>query len=840
MNDPLSMTATDLAIAAASSVDERGRVLIVGSGQQTAPVVRKLTLRGYSCATVEAASQLLSIARSLKPEAVLLASQDGSVRDALTHIRTNELFRDIPILADLSGGEVEDVRALGVDDWIRSDDELASRLESAVRARRLIERDQLSRLRMEMLLEITQAATSSLELEQILGIAVEKVSRVISSDRCSVILVEGESPRNAHVVASREVPGAPPMQLDLARYPELRRALETRQTVRVEDASHDPLMEEVRGTIIPLGVRSILVQPLICQDDLLGALFLRVSRSDGSFGRDDQEFLQAVAAAVANSVRNARLHTALKRKREELESAYVDRYRELTEANKRLRELNRFKDEMIAVCSHDLRSPLNVLLGHGRLLLETLVAPQERASVEAMNRQGRKILELVESLLERGKLEHGRYSLDARQLDAAQLCKETVTELEILAAERGVALRAETPESLVVVGDDVKLREVVENLITNAIQHAPENGEVVVRAQRLRRPDGDNARIVVQDNGPGIPPDQLHLVFDRYRHGPGGTGLGLAICREFVELHGGEIWAEAPEAGGCAMVFVLPMVHENAPALPPPVRQDDALPRVLVVEDEPEVAAIVQEILRSRYRVEIARDGAEGVARARALKPDLIVMDVFLPRLDGLDAAAALKASSDTADIPVILLSAHQGVADKLRALNLGAVDYLAKPFQALELLACAERALKLRRAENELERSQSLLRLAGSDPETGLLDRVGFALRLEQEMSRSRRYNRRLAVSVLTPTAQLGERSRACASRLRNALRVPDVICHAGSGTFLLALPECEPTDVSNTLARILPALEREFEIGFKTHTLDALEDANADAVIKRLLSTR
>ena len=839
MNDPLSVGATEMANADASSVG-RGRVLVVGSRPQTAPVVQKLTLRGYSCATVDTASQLISVANTLKPEAVLLASQDGSVKDALAHIRTSEAFRDIPILADVSRGALEDVRALGVDDWIHSDDELAARLESAVRARRLIERDQVSRLRMEMLLEITQAATSSLELEQILGIAVEKVSRVISSDRCSVILVEGDSPRSAHVVASREIPGAAAMEIDLARYPELRRALETRQTVRVEDALRDPLMEEVRPNIVPLGVRSILVQPLICQDDLLGALFLRVSRSEGSFGREDQEFLQAVAAAVANSVRNARLHTALKRKREELESAYVDRYRELTEANKRLKELNRFKDEMIAVCSHDLRSPLNVLLGHGRLLLETLAAPQERASVEAMNRQGKKILELVESLLERGKLEHGRYSIDARQLDVAEICKETVTELEILAAERGVALRAETPESLIVVGDEVKLREVVENLVTNAIQHAPENGEVVVRAQRLRRPDSDSARIVVQDNGSGIPPDQLHLVFDRYRHGPGGTGLGLAICREFVELHGGEIWAEAPDAGGCAMIFTVPMIHENAPVQPPVIPQEDALPRVLVVEDEPEVAAIVQEILRSKYRVEIARDGAEGVARARALKPDLIVMDVFLPRLDGLDAAAALKASSDTVDIPVILLSAHQGVADKLRALNLGAVDYLAKPFQALELLACAERALKLRRAESELERSQNLLRLAGSDPETGLLDRVGFALRLEQEMSRSRRYQRQLSVSVLTSKSPLGDRLRACASRLRQALRVPDVVCHAGGGTFLLALPECESAAINNTLARILPSLEREFEVAFATHTLDALEDADVETVIKRLLSTR
>src|SRR5712664_4225557 len=183
--------------------------------------------------------------------------------------------------------------------------------------------------------------------------------------------------------------------------------------------------------------------------------------------------------------------------------------------------------------------------------------------------------------------------------------------------------------------------------------------------------------------------------------------------------------------------------------MPTPVGE---LPRVLVVEDEPEVAAVVSEILRSRYRVDVARDGAEGVAKARGLHPDLIVMDVFLPKLDGLDAAVALKSSSDTADIPVILLSAHQGVADKVRALSLGAVDYMSKPFQALELLGRAERAIELCNTQKELQRSTALLRKTGSDPETGMFDRSGLLNRLGHELSRSQRYRRPLSMAVLVP----------------------------------------------------------------------------------------
>ena len=821
----------------------RGRILVLGSPDQARSAADKLRARGYVCAAAESAAAARSAADELHPEAILVATPGEVAREALEAIRSTEGLRDVPVLADLGGGgAVDQARALGVDDWVHSDDELTARIEAALRARRLVERDVATRARMEALLEIAQAATSSLELEQILEIAVAKVAQVIPAERCSIVLVEGVSHRTARVVASREMPRATPIEIDLARYPELRRALETRQTVRVEDAARDPLMEEVRRNIVPLGVRSILVQPLIGGDDLLGALFLRLSRHDKTFGREDQEFAQAVAAALANSVRNARLHQALRRKREELESAYVDRYRELSEANKRLKELMRLKDEMIAVCSHDMRSPLNVLLGHGRLLLETHLGMQERASVEAIVRQGRKILDLVESLLERGKGEQSHLSIHPRTLDLAELCQETVNEMEILAADRGVVLRAEAPESLMVVGDEVKLREVIQNLITNALQHAPQNGRVVLRAQRQRHPDGDAARVMVEDNGPGLSPDQVHLVFDRYRHGPGGTGLGLAICREFVELHGGEIWAETPSGGGTVFVFKLPMVKEQgllpAPAAELKRSEVEELPRVLVVEDEPEVAAVVSEILRSRYRVEVARDGAEGLAKARALQPDLVVMDVFLPKLDGLDAAAALKASSDTADVPVILLSAHQGVAEKLRALNLGAVDYLAKPFQSLELLACAERALKLRRTENELHRSQSLLRLAGSDPATGLLDRAGFAQRLDQEIARSRRYGRALTVAALfTSTPLNAERARSVATRLRHALRAPDVLGHVGDGVFVLAFPECEPDDVGAPLQRLLPPIQGEFHIAFRTVARPA-GDSQAETILEEMLS--
>ena len=153
----------------ATAQAQRGRVLVVAERNRARPVVEKLVHHGYASASAEGPADVLSLAQSLRPEAILLASPGDSTRAELDALRADHLFSQIPILADLTEAAVDQVRALGVDDWVHSDDELTHRLEAAVRARRLIERDAQSRLRMEMLLEIAEAATSSLELEQILG-----------------------------------------------------------------------------------------------------------------------------------------------------------------------------------------------------------------------------------------------------------------------------------------------------------------------------------------------------------------------------------------------------------------------------------------------------------------------------------------------------------------------------------------------------------------------------------------------------------------------------------------------------------------------------------------------
>ncbi|MBM4381409.1 MAG: response regulator, partial [Deltaproteobacteria bacterium] len=410
---------------------------------------------------------------------------------------------------------------------------------------------------------------------------------------------------------------------------------------------------------------------------------------------------------------------------------------------------------------------------------------------------------------------------------------EVGSEFQVLSRERGLAVATDAGSGLGVIGDEVKLREVLQNLLTNALAHA--RTRVLLRAGRHERPDGEVVRVLVEDDGPGIPPERLHGVFDRYKHGGTGTGLGLAICREFIELHGGETWAESNEGQWARFLFTLPVATDARPPAALDTSPGAAQPRVLLLEDDAETAALVSRTLRGRYRLETVRDGREGLARARSLAPDIILLDAFLPGMDGLDVVAALRSSADTAAIPVVLISSHPDLSEKLQGLQLGAgVDYQGKPFQPVELLARVERALRLREAERALERSRLLLRHAGRDPSTGLLDREGLAGRVVEEYARAQRHGRHLAlVRLAVPTLEPGPAAHA----IRQNLRAHDVVAHLGDGRFALALPETDLTSAEVLCRRLMRRLEPGSTGSFRT--LDAMALPTAGQALGALLGS-
>jgi len=727
-----------------------------------------------------------------RPDVIVLTTPARITPATLQRIRKHASFRAVPVLIESKNDSTPDVLAeLEVDGVASSHDELERMIAASIRARRLIERERLVRSRLELLLEVSRSRQPFREL---VATVASRLMASLSCDDVSLLVLEGDGPRKASLVGSQAR-----TPVDLAVAPMLRKALETRQ---------------------PLEADGTWVYPCGTDDQGVSAFVLK--RSTG-FDAEESDFLNAVGVALSHALEHEHTQATVNKTRESLEAAYLDRYRELAEANRRLNALDRRKNELLAVLSHDLRAPLNVLIGHAWMLLDDeKLGDAHRPSVEAIQRTSKKVLELVETLLEKSRGEDGHIVLFTKTMDVAETCQEAVHDLQILAKQNNIALRVEAPMSLMVLGDEQKIRQVLQNLITNALKHARGATQIVVRARvKARNEDGPLALVEVKDDGQVKDANDLLLAFER------STGLGLSICRDFVERHGGEIWADAPADGGATFAFTLPMTREVAHG--GPARKTDA-PMILLVEDDPVFARVCSLGLSGHYRVEVARDGNEGLARATQLKPDVIVMDLFMPNRDGLDTLKALQASPLTASIPVVLISAHPDLGAKLRSLDLGAIDYLTKPFPLNTLLTKVNSALR---------RSTALTQTGpGNDLETGLFDHVGVVNRLEQEMSRSVRYARPLTLVVLKPTMPPGERVRSLAAIVRHELRAPDVVGHLGNGVMVTILPET-PTEAARPLIGRLCGLLQDHGVAYRSRLVDVRDDSDsAEHILEQLLS--
>lgn len=767
--------------------------MIVGSRADS--LVARLEARGYACETAVGSAALDRRDLAQKPDAVVLASTARVAPSLLAEVRKRPELRRVPVLIDGTEGWRASLQRLDVDGVAESFDALERLLTASLKARRHVEHDDLVRKRLELLLEVTRMSVSGASLEGLLRLVSGRMRAGLGCERLAVLQVQGGNPSRAALIDEDER-----TPIDLAVAPTFRRAIESRAPVETDG-----------GWVVPLGAEVKEISALVV-------------RRKYPLEQEELDFLQAVGLALANAIERQQVTATAARSQEALEDAYVERYKELVEANNRLRALDRKKNEIMAVLSHDLRAPLNVLLGYAHLLItDTSLAPQQRSSSEAIHRAGKKVLALVESLLDQtARGSDGRIALFSRVFDVSEVCQEAARELQILAREKGLALRAECPLSLDVFADDQKIRQVLQNLITNALTHARGGREVVVRARLRKRPDGDVALIEVCDDGKIEDPNDVLLAFERTK------GLGLSICRDFVERHGGEIWAEAPPGGGAMFCFTLPMPEGQQRALPR--RQSE--PLVLLVDDDPIFSRTASLGLSGHYRVELARDGNEAVSRARALLPDVIIMDVFMPNRDGLDALRELQSRPETEAIPVILLSARPELPERVKPAELGAADFVAKPLPPSVLLA---------RVQAAVQRSRGRPNLAvgpGNDPETGLYDHIGVANQLEQEISRSVRYGRPLALAVLKPLQNPGDHVGQCAAVVRKQLEPPDFVGHLGNGVFVLVMPETASGEAQSLVGRIVGMLADE-RVAYRSRLIDVKDiEGGAERLLERLLA--
>jgi signal transduction histidine kinase/DNA-binding response OmpR family regulator len=393
----------------------------------------------------------------------------------------------------------------------------------------------------------------------------------------------------------------------------------------------------------------------------------------------------------------------------------------------RLVTMEELKARFFSNITHQFRTPLTLILGPTQDALEQRfgpVSPDLRGQMEVVHRNALSLQHLIDQLLDLSRIDAGGMRLETEKCELDEFLRDLHAAFLPLAERKSIALEyLYEGRRVTTLLDPDKLEKALSNLLSNAIKFTPPGGRV-----RLSALVEDAIQIEVRDTGPGIPTDELPHIFDRFHQARGiagdgaGSGIGLALARELIELHGGTLAAESSVGFGTRLLVTLPLemteaakevesvlesrspdddAGEEEPDLDDvhaPATCSPASTSILLIEDHDDVRAYLRRHLEPRYHVLEAAGGREGLRLARSHRPALIICDVMMPDLDGLEVCRILKASPLTRDIPVVLLTARASEEAKIEGLAARADDYMFKPFSAAELLSRVENLIELRR----------------------------------------------------------------------------------------------------------------------------------------------
>jgi two-component system, sensor histidine kinase len=391
----------------------------------------------------------------------------------------------------------------------------------------------------------------------------------------------------------------------------------------------------------------------------------------------------------------------------ELERIVHERTRALEHAIGVMDEALRAKGEFLAVVSHEIRTPMNGVLGMTQLLLMTDLSEEQRSYAETIRSSGEILLALINDILDLSKLESGKVTLDTRPVDVRAVVTEVSQLMSGQAQQKKLLLRnsvaAEVPQW--VRGDANRLKQIFLNLVGNAIKFT-HRGSVRIEVNSIEQ--GTWIECSVKDTGIGIPPDRVGKLFEKFSQVDssisrryGGTGLGLAICKRLVEGMGGTISVESKHYGGSTFTFRIPAIPAEAPqesqAALPTGRPTLAELRILLVEDNAVNQMLAMSMLRKLgASADLAQDGQECVDKVSGGDYDLVLMDIQMPRMDGVAATRAIRRLTGIRQPRIVALTANAMDSDRQACLDAGMEDFLSKPFQVSDLQDRLETAASL------------------------------------------------------------------------------------------------------------------------------------------------
>ena len=450
-----------------------------------------------------------------------------------------------------------------------------------------------------------------------------------------------------------------------------------------------PLIGNVRDHVWPAVIQDwaarndlgpMVTVPMVSGGMTVGTLTAVRHTGAKGFGPADLARAQLIVVPLAAAIRVARL------------------FEDVRHTNAELLEANRHKSIFLANMSHELRTPLNAILGFSELLIEDAAGRFDTVNRDRFLKQihtsGKHLLGLINDILDLSKVEAGHMELEPQNVIIGESVQGVAATVEPLLQTKNLTLRIQVDPGIQVVADPGKLKQMLLNLVSNAIKFTPVGGQVTIRARRVDA----WVEIAVIDTGVGIAEEDLGRLFSEFQQldaGPGllpeGTGLGLALTKRFAELHGGTVEVESVKGEGSTFVIRLPVEGRKAtePQAIEPAQietEDPNRPLVLVVDDNADAAELlVRHLEAGEFRTKIARTGLEALAMARDLKPVAITLDILMPEIDGWEVLTQLKADEATRDIPVVMVSV---VDNPALGRALGALDFFVKPVDRVALLS--------------------------------------------------------------------------------------------------------------------------------------------------------
>jgi signal transduction histidine kinase/ActR/RegA family two-component response regulator len=539
---------------------------------------------------------------------------------------------------------------------------------------------------LEALAEVGTAVSSSLDADEVLTTIVTHAVELSGTDGGSLM----EYDEDTHLFGVRTAYGTSPSVIDALRATRIHvdetlvgRAALSRKAIQLpnlEGIELDPHLQ----VLYDGGWRSLVAIPLVRQDRVVGALVVR-RKTTGAFSDETCEMLSAFASQSAVALTNARLYQQLERQSVELA------------------EVSAHKSEFLASMSHELRTPLNAVIGFSEVLLERMFGElneRQEDYLQDILGSGRHLLALLNDILDLSKVEAGQMQLDLTTFPAHDALQYAMSLVRERSVQHSITTDVDiAPDLGRIAADELRFKQVLLNLLTNAVKFTPDGGQVTVAAWR----EATDLIVTVSDTGVGILPEDQERIFDSFQQGGRsaskveGTGLGLTLTKRIVELHGGRLWLISEPGAGSTFGFSLPQDPALTAPVPSPQQwsslpADDDPPKVVVIEDDASSSELLALHLGAAgLRPVVVRTGEEGLDAAHALRPAAVILDILLPGMDGWEVLSALKADAATATTPVVVVSVFPG---RGRGIALGASDYLVKPVAKDVLLASIRRAV--------------------------------------------------------------------------------------------------------------------------------------------------